>query len=178
MVNIWTGLHTHPVTSPPVHVLLECILVCHVSGTLTDTHILNLSERITSERKLMNLGIKVLGYQKYVIEGALANKKEIQMVAHDVLSQWLKKQKNRQEAYRNLYTALRKNNMKEMAILLTIWVEATAGERGRTLEKGAHKYSQPVVITVVSGRKCFCRRSIHRVRSISGPMSFPGGGYP
>ena len=75
------------------------IFVFLFSGSLTDKHVLELSKRITRESELMDLGIKVLELPDYVTKTALFNKKEIQDATYDVLSTWLKEQKNRQEAY-------------------------------------------------------------------------------
>ena len=98
-----------------------------VSGSLTDIHILKLAKRITNESKLMDLGIEVLGLKDYEIEGAMTNKKEIQMAARHVLSRWQKSHKTPQEAYTNLYTALRKNNMNQWAADLKQMVEGVSG---------------------------------------------------
>ena len=98
-----------------------------VPGSLTDIHILKLAKRITSESKLMDLGIEVLGLKDYEIEGAMTNKKEIQMAARHVLSRWQKSQKTPQEAYTNLYTALRKKNMNQWAVDLKQMVEGVSG---------------------------------------------------
>ena len=98
-----------------------------VPGSLTDIHVLKLAKRITSEEKLMDLGIYVLGLKDYVIEGAMTNKKEIQMAARDVLSKWQKSQSTPEEAYTNLYTALRKNNMNQWAADLKQMVEGVSG---------------------------------------------------
>ena len=42
-------------------------------GSLTDEHVLELSERITGETELMDLGIKVLGLPDFIIKTALYN---------------------------------------------------------------------------------------------------------
>ena len=113
-------------------------VIHHVSGSLTDEHILDLSERITSESEFMYLGIKVLGFEEYVMENALGKKKEIPMATREVLSMWMKKQNSRQEAYKNLYTALGKHEMNHLAAQLKQWVEGTAAEIGQTLGNGEY----------------------------------------
>ena len=110
---------------------------CSVSGSLTDAHILDLSQRITSESELMELGIKVLGLPDFLIKTALYdNREKMQPATHEILSRWLKAQNSRQEAYVNLQAGLRKCGMKELAVKLTQWVEGTAVETTRTIEKG------------------------------------------
>ena len=49
------------------------------------------------------------------------------MAARHVLSRWQKSQKTPQEAYTNLYTALRKNNMNQWAADLKQMVEGVSG---------------------------------------------------
>ena len=66
----------------------------------------------------MTLGIEVLGFKDYVIEGAMTNKKEIQMAARDVLSRWQKEQNRPREAYIKLHALLKENGMNQLALLL------------------------------------------------------------
>ena len=70
---------------------------------LTDSSVLELSERITSEEELMNLGVKGLRLPQHKILQAITNNKRIQSAAHDVLSTWFKQQTDRHEAYTDRY---------------------------------------------------------------------------
>ena len=72
------------------------------TGTLEDAHILELSEKITCDTDLMELGVKVLKLPECKIESAIFDKKEIQPAAHKVLRSWLRKQSDRHEAYNTL----------------------------------------------------------------------------
>ena len=107
--------------------------ICHVSGSLTDAHILELSKRITNESELMDLGVKVLELPDFLIKTAMYdNTGKIQPATHETLSRWLKNQNNRQEAYKNLYTGLGRSGMNQLAAELKQWVERTAAQ---TLEE-------------------------------------------
>ena len=78
-----------------------------LSDTLDDVHILELSKRITSESDLMELGIKGLRLEKFLIEAALyRHPKDIQDAALDVLSEWMKQQRNMTDAYTTLLKCL------------------------------------------------------------------------
>ena len=111
------------------------MILASYSGSLTDEHILELSKGITEEEELMVLGIKVLNLPKYVIKKAMYQK-EIQPATHEVLSRWVNKENNRQEAYINLYEGLRKAEMNHLAAELKQWVEGTAAEMSRALQDG------------------------------------------
>ena len=77
----------------------------------------------------MDLGIKVLHLPECKINAALyQNNNSIQAATHELLTTWLKRQINRQEAYTNLYSDLRKGEMKELAGLLKQWVEGVRQE--------------------------------------------------
>ena len=54
--------------------------------TLEDSHVLNLSQRITSEQELRDLGTKALKVPEHIINTALYNHRtSINDAAHDVL---------------------------------------------------------------------------------------------
>ena len=57
------------------------------------------------------------------MKASLDDKKDIQSATYDVLSTWLKKQKNRQEAYSILLDSLMKCRMKRLRAELRLWVE-------------------------------------------------------
>ena len=91
--------------------------------TLEDGHIWNLAERITSKHDFQDLGLNILKTPGYTVDSALYDEKEIQNSAHKVLKVWYQGQNNRQEAYRNLYTALYSNGWRFLAGKLKQWVE-------------------------------------------------------
>ena len=97
--------------------------------SLRDEHILELSKRIPTGEELMDLGIKVLHLPECKINAALYDHSySIQKATHELLSTWFKRQTNRQEAYTNLCSDLRKGEMKQLAGLLKQWVEGVRGE--------------------------------------------------
>ena len=91
----------------------------HVS--LKDEHLVKLSQRIPSEGELLELGVKGLKLEDYVIKAALYNKRDIQPAVYEVLSSWLKRYENREEAFGLLETALKECNMKSLADELLGW---------------------------------------------------------
>ena len=99
------------------------------SGILDESHIFELSKRITSESDLMNLGIKGLKLRKNLIEAALyRHPKDIQDAAHDVLSEWMKRQPNVVDSYCTLLQYLRQCQMNQLAAYLRQLVEGTVGD--------------------------------------------------
>ena len=86
------------------------------SDVLDDCHIFELSKRITTESELMNLGINGLKLRKNIIEAALyRHPKDIQDAAHDILSEWVKRQENMVDTYQNLLTSLKHCQMNQLA---------------------------------------------------------------
>ena len=96
-------------------------------ASLTDEHIVNLSQRITCQAELVNLGVKVLKLPKFVIDTAVYNKKEIQDAAYEVLGTWLKKQNNREEAFSLLQTELQASEMNLLAAEMRQWAGSPTG---------------------------------------------------
>ena len=94
-------------------------------GSLTDEHVLELSKRITGEEELLALGVNVLKLPDFVIKTVLYNKKEIQSATHEILSTWLKEQRNPREAYINLQTGLETAEMNQLAAVLEQSVKET-----------------------------------------------------
>ena len=94
-------------------------------GSLEDSHILELADRITDEHELMQLGVKVLKLPEYKIRQASSNNNSIHSAAHDVLSIWFKQQTNRHKAYTSLITSLRRCQMNQLAAQLEKWVMGT-----------------------------------------------------
>ena len=100
-----------------------------ISDSLLDEHILELSKRITDGNELMEFGVIVLKLPDFKIKSALYDhNNSIQEVTHELLSTWMKGQTSRQEAYTNLYSDLRKGEMKQLAGLLKQWVEGVREE--------------------------------------------------
>ena len=94
------------------------------SDSLLDEHILELSRRITSGLELEDLGVKVLHLPEYKIKAAMYdNNDSIQSAAHELLSTWMQRQTNGQQAYINLYSALKKGQMEQLAGLVKRMVE-------------------------------------------------------
>ena len=105
------------------------------SVLLTDSALLNLSKRITSEAELMDLGVNALKLPDFILQAAMYDKKEIQSAAHEILRTWLSEQTNRQEAYTTLCAALRRCEKKELCALLKQSVEGREVEAGLTPER-------------------------------------------
>ena len=83
---------------------------------------MNLSQRITSEQDLRELGTNALGVPEHIIDTALYNHRTcIQDAAHDVLSTWRKQYQSSQEAYLGLLTGLRRAQKGQLAALLRKW---------------------------------------------------------
>ena len=86
---------------------------------------MKVAQRITNKNELQNLGLKVLKIAGYNVDSALYDEKDIQSSAHKVLKTWYQDQNNRQEAYRNLYTALYNYGWRLLAGELKQSVEGT-----------------------------------------------------
>ena len=83
------------------------------------------------------------------------------MAARDVLSKWRKSQKNRQEAYKNLYTALKENEMNQLAAELKESVEETEAQTlGTKIKSAATDSLSPgtpeVDYSALEDCKCMC----------------------
>ena len=94
-------------------------------GSLEDANIWNLAKVISSKQQLRDLGLNILKVPAKTIDSALHNEREIENAANKVLQTWYQNQRNRQEAYKNLYTALLNNGWKLLAGELRQWVEGT-----------------------------------------------------
>ena len=90
--------------------------------TLEDSHILNLSQQITTEQELRDLGTNALDVPEHIIDTALYNHRaSIQEAAYVALSTWLKQYQSRQKAYINLQAGLKRAQMNQLAALLRKW---------------------------------------------------------
>ena len=94
---------------------------------LTDSHIVSLSRRITSEQELHDVGTGALRLDKTITDNALHNHRtSIQDAAREVLHTWANMQvKERTEVYVRLLEALRKYEMNQLAEYLKTLVEGT-----------------------------------------------------
>ena len=115
------------------------IYICFVV-TLEDSHIWNLSQRITSGQDLRELGTRVLGFEKHIIYTALYNHRtSIQDAAYNVLSIWREHYQSSQVAYINLQAGLKRAQMNQLAAELQSWVEGISPESHHiTLPKSQH----------------------------------------
>ena len=119
-----------------ISVLLKICHFCNYNqlhflfvATLEDSHILKLSQYITSEQVLRELGTNGLGVPERTIDTALYNHRtSINDAAHDVLSTWRKQYQSSQEAYRNLQAGLKRAQMKDLAAKLQSWVQGVSPE--------------------------------------------------
>ena len=87
-----------------------------------------LAQRITSEKELLDLGLNILHLPEYKIKSSLHNNKDIELAAHEALSNWRKNQCSSEEAYKNLHTALCDHGWRQRAEELKCWVEGTDHE--------------------------------------------------
>ena len=101
-------------------------IIQFLSDELDDSHVFELSRRITSESELVNLGINGLKLREYIIDAALfRHPKDIQDAAHDVLSEWVKRRANMVDAYQDLLTSLKHCKMNQLATDLRLLVQGT-----------------------------------------------------
>ena len=102
------------------------MIIC-ISAELEDSHILELSKRITSKQELMNLGIKGLNLPRHTIQSAVYNNKDcIQDAAHAVISDWAQKHETKSMAYENIIASLQKCKMNQLASEMRQWAESAA----------------------------------------------------
>ena len=109
-------------------------MVVFFAVMLTDDHLLDLSERITSKDTLKHLGTNGLQLGEHQIDqvlqeystsgynGRVFDSSRMPEAAHDVLDMWLKKQTSRETAFRELVRALQSCKMIELAWQLQEWV--------------------------------------------------------
>ena len=98
--------------------------ICNGNGEeecLTDEHIVRLSERISSEGEVRNLGLKVLKLSQPDIQSALTNNpKDIQSAAYEVLQKWFRQKESGQQTLSSLVESLRENEMNSLVTELPI----------------------------------------------------------
>ena len=92
---------------------------------MDDFHLLEVAQKITDEKELLHLGLKILKVRAIKVDSALTNNRDIYVASLEVLENWLHNQENRQEAYRNLYRELVNNGRQLWANELKQSVEGT-----------------------------------------------------
>ena len=95
--------------------MFSCYYIFHTAGIWEDAHLFEMSLRIMDKQELQHLGLKVLKVPSHTVDSATYNEKEIQDAAHKLLKTWYQNQINREEAYKNLYTALWDNGLRLLA---------------------------------------------------------------
>ena len=102
------------------------MIIC-ISAELEESHILELSRRITNKHELMNLGIKGLNLPRHTIQSAVYNNKDcIQDAAHAVISDWALQHKTKSLAYVDIIASLQKCKMNQLASEMRQWAEGAA----------------------------------------------------
>ena len=96
------------------------MFVDFLSGSLRDSHIWDLAQRVVSEEDLLSLGRDVLQFPEYVVRSALSNNRYA-IRALQALEIWRKNQGTPEKAYRLLYRALRDTGWRQFAKELRHW---------------------------------------------------------
>ena len=91
---------------------------------MTDSHVLELSHRISNSNLLLELGINVLKLQHDDIDATLRdNCYDIENAAYCILMPWYEAQADKQQAYDALYSGLKENKLHLIATELRDWIE-------------------------------------------------------
>ena len=120
-----------------------------ISGQITDSSVVELSQRITCESELIDLGINVLNLPEHTVQSALYEKKETQSAAFKLLTTWLHQQTSRHDAYNTLHSALKKADHNELAAQLKRWVEGFSVHSPLSRESKYQKVPPTVRISVL-----------------------------
>ena len=100
-------------------------------GYLTDVHIWELAQRITSEVELQQLRVNILEIRNFKDTIPRHQPKDaISCLAREALKIWMKKQ-SPEEAYRNLFYALQNHGEKRLAEELRQWVTGIPTEQSK-----------------------------------------------
>ena len=83
------------------------------SGASSDRYLWKLAKEITSEQDFRDLGLNVLKLPGNTVNLALANKRDIDLAAHQILEIWFKQYESREEACENLVSSLKKCGMNQ-----------------------------------------------------------------
>ena len=107
-----------------------------MSPSLSDVHVLQLSQRLTNQIDLRTLGYRGLKVEPHEIELAINNKpNDIQSAAYEILKIWQKQQSNEKEAYSNLVAALTECQMHMLVSQLKQWTEEKTGQTKMSPER-------------------------------------------
>ena len=130
--------------------LYDTIYFLGQTDSLTDSHILELSRRITDAEELWNLGVMVLGLPEHEIRSAQTKyHPDFNQTAHHLLTTWLRQQEDQQEAYTALLTALRGcQGMQDLARCLRVWVEGSEMAPGPVLGESKFYHCKHIVVVV------------------------------
>ena len=89
-------------------------------GSLVDTHIWDLAQRVTNEEEFLRLGRGVLQLPDHEVRSALTEYKHA-LAARQLLEHWAKNQYSPEEAYNSLYRALSNYGWRQLAGVLSQW---------------------------------------------------------
>ena len=96
------------------------------SAGLSDSHILDLSKRISCPDDYLDLGIKALRLPDHQVDSVWTkHRPDVNLAARELLQIWKKKQRNPGEAFNNLCTSLQQCEMNQRVAELTQWVKNT-----------------------------------------------------
>ena len=99
------------------------------SVTLTEAHIFQLSQELTTVGVLHKFAYKGLNMEPSDVESATTNApNDIQTAAYKVLQTWMKQQEKEEETYPKLLEILKECNLKMLASKLKEWVESPSPE--------------------------------------------------
>ena len=127
----------------------------NAGSKLLDTHIVLLSQKLTNQGILIDLGCRGLKLGYHDIDAAISNNQtDIQSAAYRVLQIWLRKQRNRTEAYRNLHAVLQECQMQMLVDQLVQWGEVSSGSPGMSEERmyiGIREFSLNYTTLAIKG---------------------------
>ena len=102
--------------SLPYHSYLKDYLI--FSGDSAHKYLWNLAKQITSEQEFRDLGHNVLKLPGNTVNLALANKRDIDLAAHQILQIWFKQYENEKEAFETLVSSLKKCGMNQSVTIM------------------------------------------------------------
>ena len=107
-----------------------------MSPSLSDVHVLQLSQRLTNPGDLKTLAYQGLKLESHEIESAISNKpNDIQSAAHEILKIWQKQQSNEKKAYSKLVAALTECKMHMLVSQLKQWTEEKSDQTKMSPER-------------------------------------------
>ena len=125
-------------------------MICLLLALLTISHILDLSQRITSQNDYLDLGVTVLQLPDYQVDSIWTNHKpSVNLAARELLQTWVKNQTNEHEAYTNLIASLRRCQMNQLAAELQQWVEGNVASSVLSPERKFNLSVFPLFFTLL-----------------------------